>query len=392
MSNNNTESSTIAGKLNRWCLDVTGKSYRDYIVKTISFAEAIAVFKPDIFNADTGRGEQRTTVDSHVRRLRKEMESHNFTPTSIGVSLNTTQQKTLVIDGDTAKFTLEPGKTIKQTDGGHRFSALNQIYEKAVEQENDDLKILIEQLPITAMIYLNGDPQRDFVNLQSGRPVDTVQLSTMKIRRGLIPEKGRADLKMAFDIAGLINKYSGEENLRGFYQKIKFDTRGTYPLKFTSLAARGSSDLSTSLVGLARVIGTLADADPQIGAARIYDVLAILNSEAPELLEPGMPLCPPPDGKIGNATLLIGVAIVLAYRMTVNENTEVSEDDIKAITKACRMVFGKELGDISAIAKRTRMGEFAAEACEDLGMLKINEVPVPLMELLSHSTYGERAE
>jgi glycosylphosphatidylinositol transamidase (GPIT) subunit GPI8 len=40
--------------------------------------------------------------------------------------------------------------------------------------------------PVEFFVFLNGDTQKDFLNFQKGRPVDSAHLLSMTVQRGLV--------------------------------------------------------------------------------------------------------------------------------------------------------------------------------------------------------------
>ncbi len=383
---------TITGKLVRWTLDPTGEKTRDYTVVTLPFKQAHALFRPEYFNGGTGKGEQRKVVESHQKRLARELAGHTYTPTPFGVGLTKKQQAECVrVDDDgTVTITVEDGKYLKRTDGNHRDNALVALMEKAREDGDEALVSLIENVPVTAMVYLNGDAQEDFINLQSGKAVDPNHLLTMKLRRKTLGEKLQGDMERALETARLLTTSDASP----FHTYIQLDTRGTAWLKFTSIASRGSSDLSTSLLGLARVV-------PSATAAWMAGVICLVSEtlaadEDDGLTVEGMPLAHPREGVVGSCCLLIGVAICAAYRLSLRaaDQRDLSDEDQAAIIESAKKTLGRPADDLSAAAKRRLIREFAVDYFADLGeedgVTFHDNLPVGLLERIPPSAYQSR--
>jgi hypothetical protein len=382
---------TITGKLVRWTLDPAGEQRRDYVVVTLPFKQAHALFRPDYFNGGTGKGEQRKVVESHKKKLVREFAGHAYTPTPFGVGLSKKQQaECVVVDGDDVTITIEDGKYLKRTDGNHRDGSLLELLEKAREDGNESLASLIENAPVTTMIYLNGDPQEDFINLQSGKTVDANHLLTMKLRRKGLGEKLQGDMERALEIARLLTTTDASP----FHTYIQLDTRGTAWLKFNSIAARGSSDLSTSLLGLARVAPSASPAWLASVVCAVSNALSL--DENSGLTGEGMPLAHPREGVVGSACLLVGVAICVAYRLSLRpvEERDLGEEDLAAIVDAADKALGRPADDLSAAAKRRLIREFAISYFSGLGeedgVTFHDNLPVGLLDSIPPSAYQSR--
>lgn len=382
---------TITGKLVRWTLDPSGEKTRDYTVVTLPFKEAHALFRPEYFNGGTGKGEQRKVVESHQKKLARVLAGHMYTPTPFGVGLTKKQQAECVtVEGDDVTITIEDGKYLKRTDGNHRDTALIALLEKAREDGDDALVEAIERVPVTAMIYLNGDAQEDFINLQAGKAVDPNHLLTMQLRRKALSEKLQGDMDRALDVARLLNTSDASP----FHTFIQLDTRGIARLKFNSLASRGSSDQSTSLLGLVRI---LPSTPPAWFAALVSLVSEALGADEDDgLVEEGMPLAHPRQGVVGSCCLLIGVAICAAYRLSLRpaDERDLTDEDQAAIIESAKKTLGRPVDDLSAAAKRRLVREFAIDYFADLGegdgVTFHDNLPVGLLERIPPSAYQSR--
>jgi hypothetical protein len=161
----------------------------------------------------------------------------------------------------------------------------------------------------------------------------------------------------------------------------------------TTFCATGSSDLATSLIGLARV-GALWT--KPLGADKLADFVCqayqALKSKAPELLEEGMPLATLGNGsKKGPATMMTGLAVCLVYSASADSSgnrSTASKDDLAALVEAALTVFSDKVEDgFSSQTKRDLMHSFAVEFFVRLDDEKHEGVPVVLMDTLSWSAF-----
>jgi hypothetical protein len=406
-------STAIKGTVRVWGLT---ESKREYINVSTTYGEARLLFKSDPYSALSGKGEQRGIVENHAKRLRREMEAGTFTPCSFHVGVRKNQLKNVQyeeVDGlRTATVPLDGLETLPLTNGGHRFQALNWIRDeaekavkdaKAVEAKatTDEAKAeaanavvaaeafleLVDNQPIEAMVLLNGSTQDDFINLQYGKPVDQAHMLSLKIARGQTNPKSTPFLKLAFSIAKALN--GGDAN-SPFYRQIRFDSRGFAALPISTLCPKGASDLSCSLTGLAKVG---QGSKPAKSAEWLADVVnityKILADKAPELIKEGKVLTPPPNGTKGSATLLIGVAVALAYRMMFLNEDKVSDRTKGVLVDAAKETLDNDVnGNFSGPAKRGLIGAFVKEFFSDLTNIEKHEgVPLELVKTISSSAY-----
>lgn len=381
---------TLEGQVHTWTLDKTGENVRKYTTVTIPFGLAREVFKADKFNANTGRGEQRDLVPPQVRALRTAMLNGTYTPTPVSIGLRPRHREAMVLDGDTVKLPIYQGDQLPQTDGQQRFGALAEIWKLAKEAGDDEMLKLVEAAPITATINLDGDTKEDFINLQLGRSVDASHMLSLKVKAGLLGDKEKGGMKIAFGAA----KVLADNPDSPFAKLIRFDskagTTAVSKLPITTLAAKGTSDLATSLFGLARVGGDEADA-----GKLAYSVVAAYNAikdKHPELLEEGMPLTPPTEGGTkGSATMIVGLGVCLAYRLKMQGLELPEQADLDKLVKAAKKTLKNSTrGNFSSQTKRELMREFAGELFHDLRDKDTfhEGIPVGLLRTLSCSTFA----
>jgi hypothetical protein len=392
---------TLDGKIQTWGLG-EDKDEREYIVVTVPYREARALFKSEPYSAATGKGEQRGILPGHVRKIRKAMEAGDFTPASVTVGLRPHHRGTLTYQAEdgvrVAVLTLEEGDTLPLTDGGHRFEALEQIRRAAEEalqagaegEAREQARRRLERVdaqPITVMLLLDGDPQNDFINLQKGKAVDAAHMFSLKVSRNADPsDKNAAALKLAFNVAKLLHTNKDSD----FHKQVRFDSKSFAPYPVSSLCPKGSSDLGTSLLGLARVGLARGNAGtPEWLAYSVVGSAKALHESAPELLGLDRVLTPPPDGTRGAASMLIGLGVAMAYRMSLEGSTLPTPRDKAQLVEAARDTLDRGVnGNFSGPAKRALLGSFVREFFADLDVSKHEGIPLGLIRILSASAFG----
>lgn len=376
---------TISGRVNTWTL---GRE-RKYSEHTLPFGEMSKYAMAVVYNAATNKGSQREVTPSHRKKLGKAMDEGRYTPTAFALSLSQGQRKNLKLDNGVYSLTIDENDPLHLTDGHHRFEELamraNDLTQKlkaATGAEAEKLQKELDEVqsqPITAFLYLDGEEREDFVNLQLGRPADQSHLLSMRLLRG---KESTPNQKLVFEVASLLHK----DPMSPFHKQIRFDSKGLSPLPISTLCSQSASDVACSLFGLAKV-GNICAFD----AARLANVVTTgfqaLEKHAPELLAPGLPLTPiDRGGKKGASTMLIGVSVVLAYRLAVNARSAPTDDEVEMFVEACKDVFKNPVnGNFSGPTKRKLLGEFAKIFLQDMEHEKHDEIPIYLLKTLSPS-------
>jgi hypothetical protein len=372
----------LSGPVHTWSVLPDGKDARRYLSLTLLFRDARRAFKPDQYNALTGKGEQRGEVATQIRALKKAILGVEFTPTPIAVGVRPRHLKLLNEQGSKATLEVDPGDPLPLTDGQQRLAALGQIYDEAEKGGDHELAERVADLPISLLVHLDGDTQLDFVRLQLGKSVDAAHLASLRVQKRLVPEKDREVMNLAQEVAKWLNTDPDSP----MYRLVRFDSMGCSPLPVTTICAKGASDLGSSLVGLAKVAISAAVKDPQEISGYFYDAVAALKNHHPELLQQGTPFTPPPDGGKGQATALIGLATLLVYRLTAPDAVKKEKAEVE-LAKAAHMFKGYG-GGMSAQGKRSLMGQIAAEYLTEVEGEKHQGLPVDLLRTLSASAYG----
>lgn len=389
---------TLTGNFTTWTLFDTTRKYGT--VQNLPYEQAIEAIMAVPYRGDTGKGQQRDIVEGHARDLRKEMRAGTFTPTPVAAALEPRHLKNLTLDDETFVLEVDSEDPLLHTDGGHRFVAIGNIIAELTERlesvkdeaEKADLERWLaqaKQLPVTVTVYFDGDPQKDFINLQKGRAVDASHLKSLAIAAG--KEKNPA-LGVAFDIARLLHK----DGQSPFHKSVKFDSRGSLPLPIATLTATGGSDIGTSLVGLAR-LGLAHGKDAAFLAEAVTTAYLTLKAASDKaegddgILEEGKVLTPVGNnGSKGASTMLTGVGLCLAYRLIALGKAQADAADLTKLVEAAEHSLNKTAkGNFSGPVKRALLGKFAKEFFADLADAPRHQgIPVPLLKALSCSTFA----
>lgn len=273
---------TLTGPLTKWVLF---DHERRYGTVTLPFSPANEFVMAYVYRGETGKGQQRDVVEAHAKKIAKEMRDGMFTPAAMGASLTPKHREKLKINEADGTFSVEVDRhnPLVSVDGNHRFKALCRLYEElgkeldkaTTDEEQAKLLRQIEQvasLPCTFIVYLDGDPAVDFINLQKGKTVDPSHLKSLSMRAGLDKDPAA---KLAHEVARLAHKDARSP----YHKQVRFDSCGDLALPISTLTAGGSSDLGTSLIGLARVgKGAKRKAAP---ASELFAALSEVAGEAP---------------------------------------------------------------------------------------------------------------
>lgn len=365
---------TLQNKVSR-----CGFDGREWISVNIPFSEARQVFKPEQYSADTGEGEQRGLVEGNVKVIRAAVDNKDFTPCSVGVGLRPDQQKYVKRTEDgKAIVEIPDAVTLPVLDGGHRL----EVFERLLTDGKQE--VLGWDVPV--MLHLNGDPKRDFLNLQKGRPVDKAHMQSLQVQTNLLPEKHAASISLAYKLA----KALSADKDSPFYNQMRFDTRGASGIPVSSFTSKNASDLATSLVGAAKIL-QLAQKNESWYVSVLLEAFKAIKAFAPETTDLGKMLCPPPSGTKGSATMIIGVANMYAYRLMLTGKEPSDKLELAALVKAVKLTMAQSVrGTFSGPVKRKTMQDFADKLFADAvkSADTCQGVPAALVTLLSVSTFN----
>jgi hypothetical protein len=367
---------TLSAPLHHFCLNGHERKYVDV---TLPFSLYRKFFEVRPFEAKTGVGHQRGFDPKHAARLGAEMLSGGYTPTQFAACLKPKQRKELArVEGGTVTLTLRETDRIPVTDAQHRGGAKEALLKRDATTAAEVLA-----LPVGVRIFLDGDAKTDFLNHQKGKPVDKAHLFSLQTMSPDAP----AEHKFALGVADLLLSSPDSP----FHNAIRLDSKATQGLPVSTLCAKGVTDQSTSLVGLAK-LAMAAGRKTEWAAGVVCLTHARLKDLAPELLEPGRVLTPPPHATRGSATMLIGVSVAVAFWLNEKGEDLPGDDLAERVVSACRQAgFDREVnGTLSAQGKRSLMNEFCSYLFEDWDGRR-EGVPEGLIGTLSAAAYGVKA-
>lgn len=357
---------------------------------SVPLGTLLRVIRTTPYDAATGRGEQRELVESHSRHLFREAEVGNYTPAPLAAGLSQAHLPNLRLDGGKFELDVDEKRPLPLTDGGHRVDmlgrALKEAYERlqgargqdGYQRMNEELNAMVN-LPVPLTLYLDGDTQRDFVNLQMGRPVDKAQLLSLRAQKFLKDPT----LKLAWLTARRLDEQDGP-----FKGRIRFDTHseGVGAMPVTTLCARTSSDLGTSLVGTATLAAKLGVKAPGDLASLVNACARAVEKHAPGASEPGKALTPPDrKGTKGAATMLVGIANCALWLL---QGTKLGRPQAEKVGVAARSIDVPIQKAFPASFKRQLLGAYAHELFSDWPGAKTGGVPDGLLEALSHGSFN----
>jgi hypothetical protein len=230
------------------------------------------------------------------------------------------------------------------------------------------------------MIYLNGDTQLDFINLNQGKTVDATHLFSLRLRKELA-QKTNPAISIAWEAATRLHKNSESP----YFRELRFADTSLARIPVKTICAVGASELGASLVGTAMIQnGVAKDLE-----ALVVSVYQAIKSGAPELLDNGRLLAPPPEGTRGGASMLAGVATCVAYYRSVKKSTAATEEETCSLLKAVRAAFSEKVnGNFSAQRKRELLANFAKAFFSSLTEERHKGIPIGLLKTLSCSAFG----
>lgn len=378
----------LHGKYHEWKI---GDYVRRYSIITMPYGQFENFCSAYTYDAITGVGEQRELFSPHAKTISRAMEENTYTPTPISIGLHESHRSRLKIDPKDQVFRLETSgddDKLPLTDGNHRLTALSYFLARAKNVGDENLVNDILRLPITFTLYLDGDTQRDFANLQMGRPVDKAHMLSLKLQK-LINDP---DMHMAFDICRKLNEERGSP-LEG---TIRFDShsdKDSVLKKMPISTLCSKSDLSTSAIGWAKVANSAQFSENHI-VKLFIDGYKYLVKKDEGIFDQGKLLTPPGKGGTrGAATLLIGIGLVWTYRMAAVQRKRPSDKDYEILFNSVNEVLNQSIDDptmLSAPNKRALMGQFAGLVLADnpAGEEVHEGIPMGLIELTSVSTWG----
>lgn len=389
----------IEGTVRVW--GITDKKRR-YIDFCLPHGQARVRYQSEEFDIQTGKGEQRVIKPAYANRLKREIENATFVPCTSTVGTRPKHRKRLVFldqgDHQIARLILADDDHLPLINGGHRFEALEIIRRKwehiaktsKVESERAEAARMIQEIdkqPISAIILLDGNTQEDFIHLNITKAVDAAHILSLRVTSNAASQRDVQGLSKAFDTARLLN----DNNRSPFYMMIRFDSQGMAPLPVTSLCQKSDSDLSTSLVGLAR-LGGLIKMNESALAGLVITCGGHVKKHAPELMANGRILTPPPNGNKASAGMVIGLAIAMLGRLILLGKKQPDESDLTRLLLSCQDKLDYCVDDMDRFAgstKRRLLGDFVRDFYADIpDLAMVNDLPKILVDTLAASAYG----
>lgn len=383
----------LKGRVCEWI--VNGKKRR-YTTVVVPFREAREVFQPKVFNPLNGQGEQRGEVEAQIKKLYRAYKEGSFTPTPWAASVRPAHKDLMKehsghvsIQLDLTKDEYEP---LALTDGQQRCAALEKLVEEAEDNDKKELFDQLMDLPIPVIVYLDGDPKEDFVNLQKGHSVDASHVLAMSIQRGMLDEKHGGDLRLAFDLA---KKLRDSKN-SPFYNLIRMGGNKSGSLPLAGLATTNKSNAITSLIGTIKLfVRQNTDKPDMKAAAQAFSMLdgAMFDSETsqvPHLIEDGKLLGKDNRNKTGTARLIIGITNVYAYAVLFGGLSE--EEAVRHTIRASAAVFDMpSKGNLSTPTMRPFMLQYTSTFFEPINVDKTPEgLPAELLDIIGESSFRVR--
>jgi hypothetical protein len=378
---------------------VSGGKSRRFLVFTTTVREARQHIKSVPYSACTGEGEQRQINETHVKKILRDMREGEYTPACFAASVPPAFQKGVLITKDEkgkehAKIKLEDGENLHLPDGGHRLEAIERLireYREAAKKAPDykeakrlnQLADELEESDLLFIVYLDGDPQIDFVKLQLGKTIDASHLLTMKVLHELIEGKEGDAMRYAFEIANV--EVSSKES--PFYKAIRFDSnsRGRNPI--ASLCTKGV-DQAGSFYGMAR-LGLKEGWSPNRMCVVVHRIAQAVPQKAPGLCNTHeSPLSHPNNGTRGSVALLLGLSILAIYKAAKKDQTTVTDADVDRLLEVANKHLAEGVEWNATKKRRAILGRMAADFLADLGELTHEGVPLGLLEVFPPGCYG----
>lgn len=381
----------VSGPIHTWRFKTHSRLYSTV---TLPFKDAVSLMRVNAFNGLSNKGEQRVQSQTHVNALAAAVSSGEFTPTPWSCNVPPHLQDRLNMGPDTFSLELGEDEFLSQTDGGGRRRALEKLLkdaETALAKESAkpvpdkdvvaSCELIIEDirdLPVTVTIFLDGEPPKDFLNLQKGRPVDKATIFCMESATDAFDDPA---YNSAVEIARILHS----DKSSPFVANIRLDSLSKCPLPISTLCAKGSSDLSTSLIGLA-IIGEYLGLDNRKLAACVTRIFTTIEKRYPDLLQSPSPIAPLSNsGTKAASTMWCGLGILLALKAG-HESLDLHSQELSEV---CYEVLGHVRidGNFNAGMKRAWMGELATAYFKDWAERLHQGVPLVLAQQLSPTAY-----
>ena len=342
--------------------DITGGAIpgaaRKFCEVVLNYGLIRQYFKPDTYDIETSKGEQRIAIKRRVNQLRKAFRDSRYSPT--GFQACALAEHISSMDNGEVSLTLH-NVPVPILNGLQRITALEVLRE---EGKGGPLERLIDNLPFNVELTL--DPERrkeDFINYNDGFPIHKSHLLQLKIDTNLIDPKLAPYFERSRAIA--LALYNNTES--PFHDVIQFDQTYSATLNANVLMTNRKTDQIMSFFGSAKLLELFKkDNDWYVKLLlKIYDTI-VNNTTA---CNNGMLLeIPTPEtGKYkAGASFLIGIVNQIIYYMYLKNKSEF-DTRMKNLTLNAVKVFDNAVdGDTSSKRRATLMREFAQKLFEDI--------------------------
>ena len=362
---------------------ILGNKGQRYMNVTLPFRDIKDIVTIEQYNASTGRGVQRGALNAHQNKLAKAMENNSYTPAPFTAMLRSSAAKSLVVDNKGfANIEFIRGKdSLVSLDGSQRNGSLQKLLDSS---EDETAKESVLNMPIPLIVLLDGSAKEHFLNANSGKAIDTLQTMVMKAKGHIGQKKGMGDVMAeAVNMASLMNKDKNSP----FYNLIRMDVQSNQAIKATTLMSTGSSDIGTSLVGLAKITAK-SKVEREVACGYVTSIFDAFSAAHPTLIEHDRPLAAPNVGSKGAATMWIGLGNLLAYAAYTAEECT---DEMVGLLVSCAydQFKGEKIqGSFTSAYKREKSGAIAKEFFAGSEEDNHEGVPLGLVTLLSASTFG----
>lgn len=365
-----------------------GGSNRKYIMGNMRYGNLKKFVEPKLFDAKTGQGEQRSTKTRRVNHLASEMDNKRYSPDTFKIGTYDNHRNNLIIDKNHVTLEVDENDKLPLLDGGHRSAALDKLASEGGEKE-----VIANNEQIPFLLYLDGDPKKDFVNFQEGEQVSKDHMLSVKIINGLLDAKTAPYFTIAKETAQILHT-----SVDSFcHNLIKFDTSSgsKLPLSLSSLSSKRASTLIFSLFGGAK-IAVQHGKDSKWLSDCIIKIYSYIKENEPQLLQKGNILCPEPDGTKAGTTLLIALGNTLAAKTWLKHLNDPTNGDVEDLVSLAANYLARPVkGSTSDDAKRLIFKDvvvdyFSDLAAEDDDLKRVgvhHGIPVALISLLSPSTF-----
>ncbi len=336
---------------------------RKYTIGAIRFAKMKEVVAPKAFDPRTGEGEQRFVIQSHANFIRDEMKEGRYAPTPFTFGTRASHRNNIVFDNGNVSLEVDSEDKLALLDGGNRSAALDML-----RAEGGATAKIIDDLFIPYILYLDGDPRKDFVALQAGKPVDKNHVLSVRIASGLLDEEHAPYYNMAKEVAEQLHTRPDSfcHNIIQFHSKA---SSNKLPLSLNGLCPKSEAELAYSLYGGAKIAAKFGkDADWLTNCILTVHQAIKDDPDGVNLLEPGNILSPAPDGTTVGTNMLIALGNALACRLLLKQLDKPRQEDVDLVV-ACAInnLSVPTTGKITAAKKRAAYHEFCEEFFYDLG-------------------------